>query len=59
MPRLRGSSNQAAQTVNTLDLVRTGNIPETIGANNMELISSGVSVSKSHGKGRNIGGFRR
>ncbi len=57
MPRLRGSVNQAAQTIYSLDLVRTGNIPENIAGDAMELLASGVSISKSRGKrgGRRFG----
>ena len=54
MPRLRASPNQAAQTVNTLDYVRTGNLGplENIGYDPMLVESSGVTTSKNKGKGR-------
>ncbi len=44
MPRLRGSANQAAQTVNSLDFTAgRGKFPESLGANNMLIGSSGGS----------------
>jgi hypothetical protein len=54
MPRLRGSPNQAAQTINTLDFVRTGDLGpiENIGYDPMIVESSGVTTSKNKGKGR-------
>ena len=56
MPSLRGSVNQAAQTVNTFDLVRRNNFPENIGVNRQLIISSGVSLSKNKGNsGRRFG----
>jgi len=50
MPRLRGSVNQAAQTLNTLDMaagrVRT---PDNLGFSGTELLGSGVSFTKHKG----------
>ena len=56
-PRLRGSPNQAAQTTNTLDFVRQGNVEafNNIGQNPVLVESSGVSISKSKGR-RTFGG---
>lgn len=57
MPRLRASPNQAAQTVNTLDFVRTGDLGplENIGYDPMIYESSGVTTSKNKGR-RSFGG---
>jgi len=46
-PRLRGGQGQM---VNTLDLVRNNNMPDNIGMNPVQIISSGVSISKGNGR---------
>lgn len=49
MPRLRGGQGQV---YNTLDRVRLGTFPANIGQSNVQLLASGVSVSKNKGAGR-------
>ncbi len=45
--RLRGG---AGQMVNTLDLVRNNNFPENIGMSPIQIVASGVSLSKGNGR---------
>jgi hypothetical protein len=45
--RLRGG---AGQMVNTLDLVRNNNFPENIGMAPIQIVASGVSLSKGNGR---------
>ncbi len=48
-PRLRGGQNQ---TYNTLNDVRTNTFPTNIGLSNIQVLASGVSLSKNKGTGR-------
>jgi len=48
-PRLRGGENQ---TYNTLNDVRNKTFPSNIGQSNIQVLASGVSLSKNKGTGR-------
>ena len=52
MPGLRGSPNQAAQTVNSLDLTRLNRIPATIGFDPLNMVSSGLSMKLNNRRKR-------
>jgi hypothetical protein len=56
-PRLRGSTNQAAQTTYSLNLVRTNQIPNSIGWNPISNLAAGQSPRNTRGT-RGGGGGR-
>jgi hypothetical protein len=52
MPSMRGSANQASQTVYSLDLTRTNSFPATVGFDPLNMQSSGMDMKIRSGRKR-------
>jgi hypothetical protein len=52
MPSMRGSTNQASQTVYSLDLTRTNSFPATVGFDPLNMQSSGMDMKIKQGRKR-------